>query len=32
MAAKNTNYHNENDLLSFCGEQKFKTILADPPW
>ena len=32
MAAANTNYHNENDLVSFLGGQKFKTILADPPW
>jgi len=32
MSADNINYHNENDLLEFCGERKFKTILADPPW
>jgi N6-adenosine-specific RNA methylase IME4 len=32
MSADNTNYHNENDLLEFCGNRKFKTILADPPW
>ncbi|MDR2163713.1 MAG: S-adenosylmethionine-binding protein [Clostridiales Family XIII bacterium] len=32
MAADNVNYHRENDLLAFCGERKFKTILADPPW
>ena len=32
MSADNVNYHNEYDLLEFCGEQRFKTILADPPW
>lgn len=32
MAAGNENYHTENDLLRFCGGQRFKTILADPPW
>lgn len=32
MAAANTNYHKEHDLLKFCGERKFSTILADPPW
>lgn len=32
MAAKNIQYHKENDLESFCGDCKFKTILADPPW
>lgn len=32
MAVENINYHKEHDLLSFCGDQKFKTILADPPW
>ena len=21
-----------NSLLAFCGEKKYKTILADPPW
>src|SRR6516164_3920686 len=21
-----------NDLLRFCGDRKFSTILADPPW
>ena len=24
--------HTANDLLQLCGEQKFSTILADPPW
>ena len=32
MSADNVNYHRENDLLEFCGDRKFKTILADPPW
>jgi N6-adenosine-specific RNA methylase IME4 len=32
MTADSISYHVENDLLSFCGERKFKTILADPPW
>jgi N6-adenosine-specific RNA methylase IME4 len=32
MSVDNTNYHNENGLLEFCGDRKFKTILADPPW
>ena len=25
-------YHLTNDLQTFCGDKKFKTILADPPW
>jgi N6-adenosine-specific RNA methylase IME4 len=32
MSVHNPNYHNEQDLITFCGERKFKTILADPPW
>ena len=32
MSATNTDYHNENDLISFLSGQRFKTILADPPW
>ena len=32
MAAKDVLYHKEHELLSFCAGQKFKTILADPPW
>ena len=32
MASNNLNYHTENDLLAFCNGQRFKTILADPPW
>lgn len=32
MAAQNINYHSENELVQFCNGQKFKTILADPPW
>ncbi|MDR2089756.1 MAG: hypothetical protein LBP73_10430 [Clostridiales Family XIII bacterium] len=32
MSAMNANYHNEHGLLAFCGEKKFKTVLADPPW
>jgi N6-adenosine-specific RNA methylase IME4 len=32
MAELNRNYHQEYDLASFCDGQKFKTILADPPW
>lgn len=32
MVSSKSNYHNENSLLQFCGSQKFKTILADPPW
>ena len=32
MSAASNNYHHEHDLLSFCAGQKFKTILADPPW
>lgn len=32
MAADNTNYHKENTLIDFCGDTKYKTILADPPW
>lgn len=32
MAAQNIFYHQEHELVQFCGGQKFKTILADPPW
>ena len=32
MSAHSANYHNEHDLLAFCHGEKFKTILADPPW
>jgi len=32
MSSHNPNYHLEQDLVSFCKGQKFKTILADPPW
>lgn len=32
MTVSNTDYHMEHDLVSFCASQKFKTILADPPW
>jgi len=32
MSVKNTQYHKEHDLVTFCSGEKFKTILADPPW
>ncbi len=32
MLEKSILYHREHELVEFCGEQKFKTILADPPW
>lgn len=32
MPEKSALYHREHDLLTFCGGQRFKTILADPPW
>ncbi|MCL2150849.1 MAG: MT-A70 family methyltransferase [Coriobacteriia bacterium] len=32
MSAHDSDYHIENDLLSFVDGQKFQTILADPPW
>lgn len=32
MAVINTNYHKETGLVKFCKGEKFKTILADPPW
>ena len=32
MAVQNMQYHMEHDLVEFCAGQKFKTILADPPW
>lgn len=32
MSEKERDYHETHELVSFCGEQKFKTILADPPW
>lgn len=32
VAAQDIFYHRENELTEFCAGQKFKTILADPPW
>lgn len=32
MAVKDILYHKEHELINFCGDKKFKTILADPPW
>ncbi|MDR1334554.1 MAG: hypothetical protein LBJ71_05035 [Holosporaceae bacterium] len=32
MVAGDSEYHKENDLITYCNGQKFKTILADPPW
>lgn len=32
MASQDKSYHMEHDLVEFCKGQKFKTILADPPW
>ena len=32
MSEKNSLYHKEHELISFCNGQTFKTILADPPW
>jgi len=32
MSAHSFNYHNDNNLVSFVNGQKFRTILADPPW
>jgi len=32
MTAHKPNDDNQQDLVSFCGGRKFKTILADPPW
>lgn len=32
MEGKSILYHREHDLVEFCGGQRFKTILADPPW
>jgi N6-adenosine-specific RNA methylase IME4 len=32
VSAHSSDYHKENDLLSFCNGSVFKTILADPPW
>ncbi|MDR1979685.1 MAG: hypothetical protein LBQ42_13200 [Synergistaceae bacterium] len=29
---RDLDYHHEQDLVAFCGERKFKTIVADPPW
>lgn len=29
---KNVEYHKQNNLVDFCRDRKFKTILADPPW
>lgn len=32
MSSTDSNYDKENNLVEFCKGQKFKTILADPPW
>lgn len=32
MSAQDIFYHQEHELVHFCDGQKFKTILADPPW
>lgn len=32
ILVKDAKYHTKNELLGFCGDRKFKTILADPPW
>lgn len=32
MSARNINYHIENNLLYSLNGQRYKTILADPPW
>lgn len=32
MADLNEMYHIDNNLVTFCDGQKFKTIFADPPW
>jgi N6-adenosine-specific RNA methylase IME4 len=32
MSSHSFNYHKEHDLVTFAKGQKFKTILADPPW
>ena len=29
---KDTLYHVKHDLIQFCADERFKTILADPPW
>ena len=32
MSAHSSDYHMQHDLTAFCGNQRFHTILADPPW
>jgi N6-adenosine-specific RNA methylase IME4 len=32
MSAHNSDYHTQHGLLGACGKQRFRTILADPPW
>lgn len=32
MSAQDILYHKEHELLDFCSGNRFKTILADPPW
>lgn len=32
MFEKDRSYHEKNELTAFCAGQKYKTILADPPW
>lgn len=32
MSVNDVIYHKQHDLVEFCAGQKYKTILADPPW
>ena len=32
MMEKDALYHKKHELIPFCGGERFKTILADPPW
>lgn len=32
MAEKDVSYHEKHELTEFCAGQKYKAILADPPW
>lgn len=32
MSDLNQLYHKEHELIKFCAGERFKTILADPPW
>ena len=32
MLEKSSSYHEEHELVEFCAGERYRTILADPPW